>query len=77
MSIAWGEPAQYQRHNKYKDVSALTSKGLAARNPQCQGQAFLLPGFCGDKKEIRNVKDKPIYCTASVGTLLSPNSYRS
>ena len=35
---------------------------MPARNPQCQGQAFLLPVFCGDKQEIRSVKDKPFYC---------------
>ena len=29
---------------------------------QCQGQAFLLPVFCGDKQEIRSVKDNPFCC---------------
>ena len=38
---------------------------MPARNPQCQGQAFLLPVFCGDKQEIRSVKDKPVYCQSA------------
>ena len=46
----------------------LRRKSHTARNPQCPGQAFLLPVCAGDKQEIRSVKDKPFYCQISLGT---------
>ena len=36
---------------------------MPARNPQCQGQAFLLPIFCGDKILLPGIDHLP--CTAA------------
>ena len=50
---------------RFKRVSFYCCRSVS-KTPLCN---VLVPAFCGDKQEIRSVKDKPFYCQSSVGTI--------